>query len=652
MSRNLICRMSARPMFPGKTALAWSHHRLEAAIPHPFGSVKSSGDGSRAQRRVDSPLGPPVASRTLQSPIAVSGAYPAPFGYDSSPPAVYPSVYGDGAGVLLPGYDESLYNPQIPSNTVRNSLSPQLAVGPSSETLVTAPAALAPDRVISPMLCGRQPDTAFGFLMAGDLIHVPLSREARNEIPVYIDKYWEKVHPLYPIIHRPSFEDASGVDSQHHDILRCAMAAVATQFLEHKEHRINGSQLHAHALHECKRIPQSNWSLSIMQALLLCEHYAQFRGRSKEAYLPSAQFNALCQMVANSQFALDSVTLGCDNFQRWRSWTHLESCRRILSACFLLSVHGIWYYEQPVTSFLGLDNFSPMMLSIPLSAGTKKAWEAETADSWASIDFSTVKSRTVGDAMQEQLSPAMIESMPRFDSSLLLAAHALQLPRRRNPTEVDIFQDASCIKPHDMVIPTLFQHSPGGYTYLALHYTPLQCLLSVSGDSWILNNKVSHPSIFIDHKMKLQKWRRSGNAAAATVFAAKALRIFLNLGPNAFGHNDVLLAGQKRSLPSWTDISDFWGVYVCALICWAFGYEGKRNPSKSSRGAAVGWLLTVSELEPGDLQNLTGREESQGVVGLIHDVLGRDCLGGRNILYADAVRVLRKLEEVDNWAWI
>lgn len=40
------------------------------------------------------------------------------------------------------------------------------------------------------------------------------------------------------------------------------------------------------------------------------------------------------------------------------------------------------------------------------------------------------------------------------------------------------------------------------------------------------------------------------------------------------------------------------------------------------------------------------------MVGLIHDVLGRDCLGGRNILYADAVRVLRKLEEVDNWAWI
>ncbi|KAJ6443361.1 stress responsive a/B barrel domain-containing protein [Purpureocillium lavendulum] len=467
-----------------------------------FGGVEGSSHGSHTKCRVDDAAG---------------------IFYHPQKPAE-----PDG-GVLLPGYDESLYNGQIPSNAVR-SLSPQLAVGPSSETLVTAPAALPADRVINPMVCGRQPDTAFGLLMAQDLMPITLSREARNEIPIYISKYWEK--------------------------------------------------------------------------------------------------------VANSQFALESPVLGCDNFQRWKT------------------VHGIWYYEQPFTSFLGLDNFSPMMLSIPLSAGTERAWEAETADSWASIDFTSTKSKTVGDAMQEHLSPSIIDSMPRFDASLLLAAHALQLPRRQSHTEVEMFQDASCIKPHDMVIPTLFQHSPGGYTYLALHYTPLHWLLSVSGDSWIFNKKVSHPTVFMDHKAKLQKWRRSGNAAAATVFAAKALKIFLNLGPGPLGQNDAPLASQMRSSPNWTDISDFWGVYVCALICWAFGYEGKRNPSKSSRGAAVGWLLTVSELEPGDLQNLAGREESQGVVGLVHDVLERDCLGGRNILYADAVGVLRKLEEVDNWAWV
>lgn len=199
-------------------------------------------------------VAPPV-SRAMQSPAMSTGGYPTPFVYDASPPHghVYPSMYDEGAGVLLSGYDEPLYNSQIPSNTVR-SLSPHLAQGPSSETLVTAPIALAADRVVNPMACGRQPETAFGLLVAQDDPSVSLSREVRHEMAAYISVYWEKVHPLYPIIHRQSFEDASGVDAQHHDALCCAMAAVATQFLGHREDRNNGSQLHAYALQTCKAV--------------------------------------------------------------------------------------------------------------------------------------------------------------------------------------------------------------------------------------------------------------------------------------------------------------------------------------------------------------------------------------------------------------
>ncbi|POR38417.1 Uncharacterized protein TPAR_01385 [Tolypocladium paradoxum] len=595
-------------------------------------------------------LGQTSVARDMQSPIMGNGNYPLPFGYGASPPQVYPPLYGDGPGVALSGYDEGLYSSHMTSTTVR-SLSPQVAVGQSSETLVTTRSMLPADRVVNPLACGRQPETAFGLLTAHDLMPVSLTCEARSAIPAYLDVYWDKVHPMYPIIHRATFEDASGVDVAHLDVLQCAMAAVATQFLGHREHRVNGSQLHAYAWHKAMTFTQSpNWSMSTMHAILLCEYYARFRGRSKEAYRSSPQFNTLCQMVANSQHALQPAQAGCDISRRWKTWVRLESRRRLLAACFLLSVHGILYYEQPFTAVLGLDNFSPMMLSIPLSASTKFAWEAESVEIWASFEPAAMKLQTVGDALQESLTAATIDSMPPFDASLLLAAHALQLPRRQRHSEPDTLEDASCISTGEMFIPKLFPNSPGGYTYLALHYTPLHWLLSVSGDSWVFNKKIARASSFLEHQKKLVRWRNSGSAVAATVFAAKALKIFLNLGPSALEGHEVLLASQKRGSP-WRDISDFWGVYVCALICWAFGHVGKPSGSRSSRGAAVGWIQTVAELEPGQLQTMAGWEDSQGVVGLVHDVLEKDCLGGRSILYADAVGVLRKLQEVDSWKW-
>lgn len=91
-------------------------------------------------------------------------------------------------------------------------------------------------------------------MLAQDLMPVSLSREARSALPSYIDIFWEKVHHLYPIIHRSTVEDAADVTPEHVDVLRCAMAAVATQFLGHREHRINGSQLHAYAWHKSKTV--------------------------------------------------------------------------------------------------------------------------------------------------------------------------------------------------------------------------------------------------------------------------------------------------------------------------------------------------------------------------------------------------------------
>jgi hypothetical protein len=40
----------------------------------------------------------------------------------------------------------------------------------------------------------------------------------------------------------------------NNDVLRCAMAAVATQYLDSKEDRLNGNLLHEYAWQEVKRV--------------------------------------------------------------------------------------------------------------------------------------------------------------------------------------------------------------------------------------------------------------------------------------------------------------------------------------------------------------------------------------------------------------
>jgi len=77
---------------------------------------------------------------------------------------------------------------------------------------------------------------------------MPLQRPVRASIPGYLDVYWDRVHPVLPVVHRQSFEAAP------EDALRCAMAAVATQYLNSKEDRTRGNQLHEFAWHEAKRV--------------------------------------------------------------------------------------------------------------------------------------------------------------------------------------------------------------------------------------------------------------------------------------------------------------------------------------------------------------------------------------------------------------
>ncbi|KLP06041.1 Uncharacterized protein LW94_1880 [Fusarium fujikuroi] len=529
-----------------------------------------------------------------------SNTYPGSYSYTDTPPQAYPSVFGD-MDLALPGYSEgpsfSTTN-QIPIPTVR-SMSPSLAVA-QSETLVAVSSLPTSDGVFGLGACSSGPSDG-SLLSTPDLMPLSLPAATRDSIPTYLETYWEHVHPKNPIIHKYTYEDVPEEETEHVQVLQCAMAALATQYIPNADHRMKGAQLHAYAWQKSK--------------VVFNHHHESPSGSS-----PQDQ----------------SV---------WKIWVAAETQRRLLAACFLLDVHSSRYHQRPYVSAIGLDYTAPDTLPIPLTATTTKSWEAHDPQTWTRLR-ARKDLRTISSINMSTLSATDVASLPAFDAAILLAAYSLFISCRQNPAHVGVMDGALNFESERMLMLRVFPDSAAASTYLALHYTPLYYLLSVSGQSWVFNKKVTDFNIFAEHQRLLGEWCKSSTAAIATVFAARALSIFLNLKASSDQGEDRKGKSNEQQVVHWKDISDYWGVYVCSLICWAFGIENKqdKNNTKILPKAPKQWILIVADLEPSELQAQNHRSGAQKVVSLVKEVLENDCLGGGNILFADAVNVLKQLE--------
>ncbi|EXA45105.1 hypothetical protein FOQG_06572 [Fusarium oxysporum f. sp. raphani 54005] len=573
-----------------------------------------------------------------------SNTYPGSYSYTDTPPQAYPSVFGD-MDLALPGYSEgpsfSTTN-QIPIPAVR-SMSPSLAVA-QSETLLAVSSLPTSDGAFGLGACSSGPSDG-SLLSTPDLMPLSLPAATRDSIPTYLETYWEHVHPKNPIIHKHTYEDVPEEETEHVQVLQCAMAALATQYIPNADDRMKGAQLHAHAWQKSKVFTQAEkWSMPVQQTIALCEYYARFRGRKPHSHQPSARFTALYHRVFNHHHESSSRSSPRGQ-SAWKIWVAAETQRRLLAACFLLDVHSSRYHQRPYVSAIGLDYTAPDTLPIPLTATTTKSWEAHDPQTWTRLR-TRKDPKTISSINVRMLSATDVASLPAFDAAILLAACSLFISRRQNSAHVGLMEGALNFESERMLMLRAFPDSAVASSYLALHYTPLYYLLSVSGQSWVFNKKVTDFNIFVEHQRLLGEWCKSSTAAIATVFAARALNIFLNLKASSDQGEDRKGKSNQQQTIHWTDISDYWGIYVCSLICWAFGIEDKQDKdnTKFLPKAAKQWILTVADLEPSELQAQNHRNGAQKVVSLVKEALENDCLGGGNILFADAVNVLKQLE--------
>ncbi|KAK8098387.1 uncharacterized protein PG998_013873 [Apiospora kogelbergensis] len=625
--------------------------------------ISTPSDGNGRHYRGYSPNSDlPMGGSFGYTPVSPGDTFDMPVAHPFGPtwlPSPHSHPYSQVIDPSLSSFPEDIYDPTAHHQnftSVRSPTPPNVSSPVhSAESLVT----LAPAIPDAQAMVSRHKDLAFSGILHGPafLTALTLPRPTRDAIPAFLDIYWKRFDVLFPLVHRQSFEAAPN------DVLRCAMAAVATQFLDGKDDRSHGYILHDIVSQEVKRVsaaPQRRantsapgskqlsqapqWNVQIMQAILLHEFFARFRGR-KGAVRPSERFQNLYSRVSSLTSPIsifDSVTYSL--FQdhlfslvllspvsqwhpystsplqvaspqvpdpmfgsptpattpedRWVEWVEAEARRRMLAACFVLDVHTTMYHQLPL-----VHRFNTPCPPIPLTAASKDLWTARSAGDWEAIGAAGWLNTEPCVLSDHAVSVEKLASAPPMDNAIYLASEALRLPRSDNPTGLD---RSKTIDPSVTGrISHYFGDSPTANTYLAIHYTPLHDLLAVSGESWLFARKITGPRDYLQHQNMLKAWNGSMQSAAATRFAAKALVAFLDNGNDYddndnFNHDDGNAASYTPSqtsartphsaMPSYlewnkNDISDQWALYVNALICWAFGNPHSRATNKTAMSA-------------------------------------------------------------------
>jgi len=377
---------------------------------------------------------------------------------------------------------------------------------------------------------------------------------------------------------------------------------------------------------------------------------------------PSHLYSTSSLQMASPQ-PLDNCVTSIDaSHQTWEEWIVAESRRRLLAACFVLDVHLSVYYELSPLHDL-LNSTAP----IPLTRLSQHLWEAQDPNSWEALirsEPSLLNSMSLGD---EEITPDLVATAPPLDAAIYLASETLRLPRRPHPSTLGATAqlDLDSVERICFLFPTL----PIANTYLALHFTPLHDLLAVSGDTWRFAKKMLKPDEFKQGKISVRSWSSSVHAGAASIFAAKALLAFLDTNDNDTLNNQSQTENWQRG-SEWnrSNISDYWALYVCTLVCWALAHRPMRAAGSSSANynivsnlaaggdnqveqEAKGWLKMVASLNPeAVMQNVRGRRKVLGVISMVRKRLEDEAVGCKSKLLVDSVRVLKNLEGESNRA--
>ncbi|KAI9642926.1 hypothetical protein NHQ30_008660 [Ciborinia camelliae] len=503
----------------------------------------------------------------------------------------------------------------------------------------------------------------------GTIVSSP-SQSATSHLDNYLSLYWNNFDKLFPFIHRGTYIQNQNL------LLTFAMAAIGTQYHPNPEARKHGVEFQAYCT---TSIPSAlDWTLQIMQAILLSEIFTRFRGKKTSVRLsrqfeelynrqllnpshPTSEINTTPINTSTSDDLLNDFntrTRSQDIQSNWLLWVDAESRQRLSSLCFIFDIHQAMYHQQkrakPYVDFT--------ILHTPCS---EVLWELTNAADWAINETENNAGQSVH-VVQRQCTQGHHVELSHFAQSLIICFLTSQFPGRVDP-DYHYPKDFQMhnIFPTELV--TLFPKSSMVHTFLALYHTPLRDLLAVSGDTWVFSQKITQQNYFREAQSRLKNWSSSLGAATATHHACRILLSELSTSyiPSA-DHNTTL---------HHLDLSHYWSLNVAVLICWAFGHRVSGSSGASSRHGlntlkdldfdtssealenvrlkALTYLNSMLELDIKEL--LTSKASMRGETSFIIDAvrtrLEIDSVGDHCMTLVDSICVLKRLGESGRGKW-
>lgn len=271
-------------------------------------------------------------------------------------------------------------------------------------------------------------------------------------------------------------------------------------------------------------------------------------------------------------------------------WVECETRRRVLQASFILDTQQTTLFAQqpavvkaPVPRLSSTDS-TPGKNDMPFPCDSN-LWESSPIDEWSDhakiFDPITLPTAT-GRALQDQ--------PPSFDpfQSSLIFSHVL-LYRVDVPTFEETLNRFRTNLSNTYSSRT---RSRALFTYHALlsaRNVPLHALLTVSGESWIFNKKLSREADFRTAKEELRGWVDTNNDAPNAVWhAAYVLRIALSR--HTWSEKDQPTAVDDGDSEDLDMVHEQWSIYIAALVCWAYGF----SPPFPSRTTSISMAPPMS----------------------------------------------------------
>lgn len=386
--------------------------------------------------------------------------------------------------------------------------------------------------------------------------------------PKYLAAYWTWVHPLYTIIHQPSFNI-----NHTSPLLKAAILALGAQACDNSTDKRNGRIIHERCVKVLQKRTLNEWHsfrICDMQAVVLVELFSVFKAR-RQPFQFSGIFIRVYKCLADDPAAMDPMVynLVVDNgydaevvdFDNMAQSLSLEvPCKkRLLTACYILDVQHSILFGRPRTPYVA--GFS---VDVPFP-DFQTVWDAPSLHNSTTPDLP----KTVWQAVE----PRKVDSRRYdiFQSSLILAVFTHSFS---DADGMPVVGNTAAHEACEAVYATMDQIPScrmSRHVGKLCKATPIRALLAVAGESWVMGEKLGDKGDFAKAQVVVRRWAEAQSASTTGQPINEAFWYAMETIKLHQTHPRTGLLFQE------------WAIYLAAVVIWARAYVNSEATQKQPR---------------------------------------------------------------------